>query len=181
MTSTPFPPERPLSARQQRFVEEYLISLNGTKAAIAAGYSPKTAPVQAARLLRKANVQAALETANKERQQQTGVTPERVLRDIDRAANLDIALLFDEQDCLKPIRDLPLEVRRAIVSVEVVKRNLTAGDGIIEHVHKVKLIDKGRMHELLARHVGLFEPEVLPASQVPAFALPPETPGVRVH
>ena len=159
MTSTPFPPERPLSARQQRSVGEYLVSLNGTKAAIAAGYSPKTAMSQAARLLRNVKVQAALETANKERQQQTGVTPERVLRDIDRAANLDIALLFDEQGCLKPVRDLPLEVRRAIVSVEVVRRNLTAGDGTVEHVHKVKLIDKARMQQLFAQHVGLLESE----------------------
>jgi len=65
-------------------------------------------------------------------------------------------------------------------SIEVVRRNLTAGDGTVEHVHKVKLIDKGRMHELLARHVGLFEPEPLPASTVPAFVFI-DCPGVAVH
>ena len=32
-----------LGARQQRFVDEYLIDLNGTQAAIRAGYSPNTA------------------------------------------------------------------------------------------------------------------------------------------
>jgi len=73
------------------------------------------------------------------------VTPERVLRDINTAANLDIAELFDEQKRLKSIHDMPLQVRRAIVSVEVVRRDLTAGDGTVEYVHKVKLIDKGRI------------------------------------
>ena len=73
------------------------------------------------------------------------MTPERVLRDINTAANLDIAELFDEQKRLKSIHDMPLQVRRAIVSVEVVRRNLTAGDGTVEYVHKVKLIDKGRI------------------------------------
>jgi len=75
---------------------------------------------------------------------------------------------------------MPLHVRRAIVSVEVVKRNLTAGDGAQEFVYKVKLIDKGRMHELLARHVGLFEPEPLPPSKAPAFVFT-DCPGIAVH
>ena len=74
---------------------------------------------------------------------------------------------------------MPLHVRRAIVSVEVVKRNLTAGDGAQEFVYKVKLIDKGRMHELLARNVGLFEGAVDAGPQVPAFILT-GTSGVRV-
>ena len=50
-----------------------------------------------------------------------------------------------------------VEVRRLIDSVEVVRRNLTVGNGTQEHIYKVKLISKSKMHELLARHVGLFE------------------------
>ena len=42
-----------LTAKQARFVEEYLVDLNGTQAAIRAGYSPKTAAATASRLLRK--------------------------------------------------------------------------------------------------------------------------------
>ena len=84
------------------------------------------------------------------------------------------------QQRLKAVHEMPLHVRRAIVSVEVVKRNLTAGDGAQEFVHKVKLVDKGRMHELLARHVGLYEPEPLPASEVPAFVFT-DTAGIRVQ
>ena len=67
---------------------------------------------------------------------------------------------------------MPLEVRRVIESVEVVRRNLTVGDGTQEHVYKVKLISKGRMHELLARHVGLLDGDGLEKPpQVPAFII----------
>jgi phage terminase small subunit len=178
----PVASDRPLTARQRRFIEEYLIDLNGTQAAIRAGYSPKTARFQAARLLTNANIQAALEAADAERRERTGVTPERVLRDIDSAANLDIGELFDERKQLRSIHDMPLHVRRAIVSIEVVKRNLTSGDGTMEYVYKVKLIDKGRMHELLAKYTGLVDGErVDKPADVPAFALPPETPGVAIH
>jgi hypothetical protein len=44
----------------------------------------------------------------------------------------------------------------------------------------VKFIDKGRMHELLARHVGLFEAEALPAPSVPAFVFT-DTARIRVQ
>jgi hypothetical protein len=40
-----------LTPKQHRFVDEYLLDLNATQAAIRAGYSPRTAEQQAARLL----------------------------------------------------------------------------------------------------------------------------------
>ena len=42
---------KPLNPRQAAFVREYLVDLNGTQAAIRAGYSPNGADVQAIRLL----------------------------------------------------------------------------------------------------------------------------------
>jgi hypothetical protein len=92
------------------------------------------------------------------------VTPECVLRDIDTAANLNIAELFDDQKRLKSILDLPLHVRRAIVSVEVVKRKLTAGDGAQEFVYKVKLIDKGA-HARAAREARRAHAYISPAAR----------------
>ena len=49
-----------------RFVDEYLVDLNGTQAAIRAGYSSKTAAQQASRLLRNVKVQQAIATRQKE-------------------------------------------------------------------------------------------------------------------
>ena len=71
-----------LTPKQQRFVEEYLVDLNGTQAAIRAKYSPKTANEQAARLLAKASISKAITTAQAERAAKTARTALDVLKDI---------------------------------------------------------------------------------------------------
>ena len=53
----------PLTTKQQLFVMEYVVDLNGKQAAIRAGYSARTAEVQASRLLRHVKVQAAVKQA----------------------------------------------------------------------------------------------------------------------
>lgn len=55
-----------LTQKQQRFVDEYIISGNATQAAIKAGYSKKTAAVTATENLRKPNIKAAIEKRNAE-------------------------------------------------------------------------------------------------------------------
>lgn len=50
-----------LTAKQQRFVEEYLIDLNATKAAIRAGYSEKTANEQGSQLLVNLSIKKYIE------------------------------------------------------------------------------------------------------------------------
>lgn len=54
---------RPLAPMQKRFVEEYLVDLNATQAAIRAGYSPKNADSIAVQLLRKPQVKASVKVA----------------------------------------------------------------------------------------------------------------------
>jgi len=54
---------QPLTPKQQLFVLEYLVDLNGKQAAIRAGYSARTAEVQASRLLSHVKVQAAVQQA----------------------------------------------------------------------------------------------------------------------
>ena len=105
-------------------------------------------------LLAKANVGAAVQAALEAHERRTEVDADRVLRNIDRAAYLHIARLFDAQGNLRPIHQLPEFVRRAIGSVEVIKTSVTAGAGTVEHVHKIKLIDRGRMHEMLGDTSG---------------------------
>lgn len=68
--------------RQQRFIEEYLKDLNGTQAAIRAGYSKRTANEQASRLLAKANIRNRVEEAIKEREERTKIDQDYVLNTI---------------------------------------------------------------------------------------------------
>ena len=54
---------RPLTPKQARFIEEYLVDLNAKQAAIRAGYSVKSAHVEGSRLLINAKVAAAITAA----------------------------------------------------------------------------------------------------------------------
>jgi phage terminase small subunit len=74
---------RPLNAKQQRFVDEYLIDLNATQAAIRAGYSAKTASQGAAQLLANIKVRAAVDAAIAKRSGNLEITAEKVLRDLE--------------------------------------------------------------------------------------------------
>jgi phage terminase small subunit len=71
-----------LNPKQLRFVDEYLIDLNGTQAAIRAGYSQKTANEQAARLLANVSLQAAIQEKMQERSKRTEITADYVLNTI---------------------------------------------------------------------------------------------------
>ena len=68
-----------LNPKQSKFIEEYLIDLNGTQAAIRAGYSSKTAFVQASRLLSNANICNVVAEKRKILQEKTQITQEWVL------------------------------------------------------------------------------------------------------
>jgi phage terminase small subunit len=79
-----------LTDKQRRFVEAYLLEPNGTKAAVAAGYSESSAAVEANRLLKHAKVVAAIEERRKEITAATGVTPERVVAELAKIGFSDI-------------------------------------------------------------------------------------------
>jgi phage terminase small subunit len=68
--------------KQERFVEEYLIDLNATQAAIRAGYSEKTAHVIGSENLRKPAIAAAVARAQADRTERTNITQDYVLESI---------------------------------------------------------------------------------------------------
>jgi phage terminase small subunit len=177
---TPIAADTPLNRRERLFIDEYLIDLNGTKAAERAGYKAKSAKVTAARLLTKANVQAALEVGYQERQLRTRTTADNTVRELARLAYSDISAYFDEHGNVKPLSELTADQRAAIASIRVVKKNPFGGT--VEYVQEFKLWNKPRALEILAKHQGLLrEDGGQVAADVPAFALPPDTRGVSVH
>lgn len=68
-----------LTPKQARFVQEYLIDLNATQAAVRAGYSERTACEQGSRLLANVKVQEAIYAAKKKRQERTEITQDYVI------------------------------------------------------------------------------------------------------
>lgn len=79
--ATPTPADTVLTDKQQRFVDEYMVDMNATQAAIRAGYSPHTANEQGSQLLAKLSIQRALNAARKEQQERTQITADGVLRE----------------------------------------------------------------------------------------------------
>jgi len=148
-------PRTALTSKQTRFVAEYLIDLNATQAAIRAGYSRKTAEQQAYQLLQKTSVATAI-TAGKARQLDTAeLSAARVLEELRRLALVDARSFWDEQGRLEPLSELTAEQAAALAGFEVIIKNAKAGDGQTDEIHKIKLWDKTRALELLAKHFKL--------------------------
>jgi phage terminase small subunit len=75
-----------LTKKQSVFVEEYLVDLNATQAAIRAGYSEKTAHVIGAKLVNKSLVADAIAVRMRDREARTQITQDKVLREISPIA-----------------------------------------------------------------------------------------------
>lgn len=71
-----------LTDRQQRFVEEYLVDLNATQAAIRAGYSQKSADKIGAQLLGKTRVAEAISKAKQKRATRTNITQDMIIKEV---------------------------------------------------------------------------------------------------
>ncbi|ATJ91552.1 terminase [Acetobacter senegalensis] len=143
-----------LSDKQRRFVEEYLVDLNATQAAIRAGYSEKTAGRIGSENLQKLDIQNAISEAQNARSKRTQITQDRVLQEFAKIGFSDIRSLFTEAGNLRSISALDVDAAAALSSVEVVTKNL--GDGEVEYVHKIKLWDKVGSLTQIGRHLGMF-------------------------
>lgn len=135
--------------KQERFCEEYMIDLNATQAAIRAGYSPKTANEQAARLLVNVSVQDRLAQLQAEQSRRTGVSADRVVRELARIAFANASDLIDPETASVKL-DASRDDLAAIQSVKV----KTFGEDGLEH--EVKLADKLKALDLLGRHLGMY-------------------------
>ncbi len=146
-----------LTEKQQCFIDEYLIDLNATQAAVRAGYSVKTAQEQSARLLSKVMVQQAISEAMAERSRRTGINQDRILIELARIALLNPKALVNLEDATVNPEASPDDLA-AIASVKV-KRFPTkdGGEGI---EREVKFYDKIKAIELLGKHLGMFKDRI---------------------
>lgn len=140
-----------MTPRQQRFVEEYLVDLNATQAAIRAGYSARTANREGARLLSNADIAAQIAARRQALSQTVEVTQERIVAEYARMAFYDPASIAGQpMTGPQDIPNLPEEVRRAIVGWGWDKSgNFT-----------LKLADKNAALTNLGRHLGMFTDKV---------------------
>ncbi|MGY3172419.1 phage terminase small subunit [Pseudomonas sp. TE12234] len=156
-----------LTAKQQRFVDEYLIDLNATQAAIRAGYSEKTARSISNENLTKPDIQSAIAKGMQARSGRVEITQDMVLRELAKIGFSDIRKVVrwgdtqvrmveaedDESGDMVPYHGLALidsseiddEIAGAIAEVS------QSRDGL-----KVKLHDKKGALVDIGRHLGMF-------------------------
>ena len=142
-----------MTPKQKRFCQEYLVDLNGTQAAIRAGYSKKTAEVQGSRLLTNVKVQAAIQEQQKRIAHNLGVTAECIVAEYARIAFADIGALADWNSRGMTIRPATELVPDQTAAIQEVVLTPTKDGGISI---RIKLHDKIRALDSLARHLGMF-------------------------
>jgi phage terminase small subunit len=131
-----------LTAKQRRFVVEYLVDLNATQAAIRAGYAVKGAKDQAWQLMQRPDIVGAIEQAKDERNKRVQVDADYVLQRLTDIDQMDLAAIHGDDGKLLPIRQWPLIWRQMVKEVD-----MKSG--------KVKFHDKLRALELIGKHVSV--------------------------
>ena len=138
-----------MTKKQKRFIEEYLIDLNATQAAIRAGYSPDTAEQIGYQLLQKTSVSVEVSKAMAERSKRTGISQDRILLELAKMAFVEMTDVVDPETG-KIKENASDDDLSCIQSVKV-----KPGNYGVER--EVKLCDKKAALELLGRHLGMFK------------------------
>ena len=128
-----------LTPKQEAFVNEYLIDLNATQAAIRAGYSKKTANRIASRLLSNVDIQAYLKELIENRNERVKITQDEVIRDIIEVKNR----------CMQkaPVMRFDKEDKKYVQVTDELERDLWQFDAS----------NANKALDMLAKHTGLYE------------------------
>lgn len=145
-----------LTKKQRLFVDEYLIDLNATQAAIRAGYSARRAAEIGYQLLQRPEVAQAIQAAMAERSKRTEVEADYVIRRLREIDEMDVLDILEDDGSFRSIRDWPRAWRQFLSGIEIAELFEGRGDDrrIAGVLRKVKWPDKLRNLELLSRHVG---------------------------
>lgn len=147
---------RKLTKKQAIFVEEYLVDLNATQAAIRAGYSEKTADRTGPELLGKTCVGEAVALRMKDREARTQITQDKVLREIARIALADPRKVMSWGPAgVVLVASEDLSEDDAAIVAEVSESFTENGRTL-----RVKMGDKLRALDMLGRHLGLFKEKI---------------------
>ena len=141
-----------LTGKQQLFVEEYLIDLNATQAAIRAGYSVNTAEAIGFENLRKPKIAQAIAERMAERSRRTGVNQDRIVLELAKIAFVNAADMIDPENATIK-EDASSDDTAAIQSVKVKVIPTKEGEGV---EREIRPNDKLKALELLGKHLGMW-------------------------
>jgi len=146
---------RKLTDKQQRFVDEYLIDLNATQAAIRAGYSVNTAQEQGSQNLSKLMVQQAIAERMAERSRRTGVNQDRVVLELAKLAFVKMTDIVTSEGKIKETA-----TDDDLSCIESVKYKHSDSDTGYSIEREVKIGSKLKALELLGKHLGMWNDKI---------------------
>ena len=146
-----------LTAKQQRFIVEYLIDLNAAQAAIRAGYAVKGAKDQAYQLMQRPEVVAAIKEAIEARNQRTQVDADYVLNRLTEIDQMDLLDILDDDMSIKPLSKWPKVWRQSLSGFDIAEMFEGVGKerDLVGLMKKIKWPDKVKNLELLGKHVNV--------------------------
>lgn len=140
-----------LTEKQKRFVEEYLIDLNATQAAVRAGYSVKTAREIGCENLTKPNIQNAIAKTMAERNKRVGINQDRVVMELAKIAFVKMTDVVDSDGAIR--EDATDDDLACIESIKVKRSDTDTGSS---EEREVKVASKLKALELLGKHLGMW-------------------------
>lgn len=137
-----------LTDKQKKFIDEYLVDLNATQAAIRAGYKEKAAYRTGAENLRKPQIQEEIQKRMEERQKRTEITQDMVLQELAAIAFARATDYVSVMGGMVQVKDTDQLSDSQIAAIAGIKETQ---NGI-----EVKLGSKEKTLELLGRHLGMW-------------------------
>lgn len=144
-----------LTKKQQMFVDEYLIDLNATQAAIRAGYSVDSAKEIGCENLTKPNIQQAIGAAMAERSKRTGINQDRVVLELAKIAFVKMTDIVDSQGKIKNSA-----TDDDLACIESMKYKSSESDTGSSIEREVKIAPKLKALELLGKHLGMWNDKI---------------------
>lgn len=149
-----------LTDKQKKFIDEYLVDLNATQAAIRAGYKEKAAYRTGAENLRKPQIQEEIQKRMEDRQKRTEITQDMVLQELAAIAFARATDYVSVMGGMVQVKDTDQLSDSQIAAIAGIKETQ---NGI-----EVKLGSKEKTLELLGRHLGMWNDKINVEGQVEA-------------
>jgi phage terminase small subunit len=147
-----------LRPKHPRFVQEYLVDLNATQAAIRAGYGAKMANRVGSRLLTNVDIAAAVREGQRAQWAKADLSASRVLEELRRVGFVNLRDLFQADGQLKPVTAWSDEQLAVLASVDLV--TVDQGHASPGRVHKLRFWNKVAALDTLAKHFGLLKEKI---------------------
>jgi len=152
-----------LDHRRELFAYEYTKDLCGAAAARRIGIPAGSARSEACRMLAEPEVKELIDELLEARKKAANITAEQILAELAGLAFFDPAHAYDPQtNALKPIHDMPENVRKALIGVDVYEEFVGKGEdrAHVGNTIKAKFADRGAHLERLMRHLGMLKDKV---------------------